>query len=174
VARAEALPFADGSFDLVSSSNVLEHAADRWGMVGELVRVCRPGGHVFLSWTNWLSPFGGHEWSPFHYLGPRLGPRAYRWLRGRPPPTTPPGRNLFVVHVGEVLRALGRTDLQIVDVAPRYWPRLAFLARIPGVREVALWNCAILIRRPPEGPGVLLGSGGGDRRWPGGASPPGR
>jgi len=35
----------------------------------------------------------------------------------------------------------------VLDVAPRYWPSLRILARIPGVREVAMWNCVILMRR---------------------------
>ncbi len=151
VARGERLPFADGSFDGVVSSNVLEHTADTWGMVRELLRVCRPGGLVYLSWTNWFSPLGGHEWSPLHYLGPRLGPRVYRAIRGTPPPWNVPGETLFPVHVGSVLRGLRPLDVDVLDVVPRYWPGLRFLARIPIVREVALWNCAVLMRRRKDG-----------------------
>lgn len=151
IGRGERLPFADGAFDGVISSNVLEHAPDAPRLVRELIRVCRPGGFVYLSWTNWYSPLGGHEWSPFHYLGPRLGPRAYRAVRGKQPPWNLPGRTLFPVHVGPTLRGLRHLDLEILDVAPRYWPALRFLARVPGLREVALWNCVVLMRRPPVG-----------------------
>jgi SAM-dependent methyltransferase len=45
-ARAEALPFPDGYFDLVCSSNVLEHLQDRRRAMGEAVRVLRPGGYM--------------------------------------------------------------------------------------------------------------------------------
>lgn len=38
------LPFADASFDVVYSSNVLEHIPDFAGMQRELARVLRPGG----------------------------------------------------------------------------------------------------------------------------------
>ena len=145
-ARAEHLPFADGAFDGVISSNVLEHTPDTDASLDELLRVTRPGGVVFLSWTNWYSPVGGHEWSPFHYLGPRAGVRAYRAVRGRPPPWNVPGRTLFPVHVGDVLKRVRVMDADIVDVAPRYWPSWRFLARIPGLREVALWNCVVLMR----------------------------
>jgi SAM-dependent methyltransferase len=148
--RAERLPFADGSFDGVISSNVLEHTADTWGSIRELIRVVRPGGVVFLSWTNWYSPLGGHEWSPFHYLGPDRGVRAYRAVRGKPPPWNVPGRTLFPVHVGDVLKGLSRLNVRIVDVAPRYWPSLRILSRLPGVREVALWNCMVLMERSPS------------------------
>jgi hypothetical protein len=116
-------------------------------MIHELIRVCRPGGHVYLSWTNWLSPWGGHEMTPLHYLGPRLGSRAYTALHARPPENMP-GETLFVLHVGTVLRAVRRLpDVRLVDVVPRYWPSLRFLSRMPGVREVALWNCVLLLRR---------------------------
>lgn len=146
VGRGEHLPFRDGSFDGVVSSNVLEHVEDTWGLIDELLRVCSPGGLIYLSWTNWYSPFGGHDWSPFHYLGQRLGPSTYRVLFRRTPMHLP-GRTLFPVHVGEVLRGLGRRNVRFLDVSPRYWPSLGFLAKIPGVREVALWNCVVLVQK---------------------------
>lgn len=58
------LPLATGSVDVCFSSNVLEHVPDPWRMADEMVRVTRPGGVVYLSFTNWLSPWGGHETSP--------------------------------------------------------------------------------------------------------------
>ena len=42
------LPFADDSFDICYSSNVLEHVPEPWRMAAEMVRVTRPGGTVFL------------------------------------------------------------------------------------------------------------------------------
>jgi SAM-dependent methyltransferase len=145
--HAERLPFADGSFDGVVSSNVLEHTPHWERAIRELVRVCAPGGYVYLSWTNWYSPLGGHEWSPMHYLGAHRGARAYERLRGTPPPWNVPGRTLFPVHVGPVLRLVDAVDVEVIDVAPRYWPSLRMLARLPVVREVALWNCVVLMRR---------------------------
>ena len=146
--RGESLPFAEGTFDVVVSSNVLEHVPDSRGAVAELARVCRPGGHVYLSWTNWFSPLGGHEMSPFHYLGPRLAVRMYRALR-RKAPANLPGRNLFAVNVGSVLRQLRGGPLDVLEVAPRYWPSLRILGRVPGLREVAMWNCVILLEKHP-------------------------
>ena len=145
--RGERLPFRDGAFDVVHCSNVLEHVPDPWELIAELLRVCRTGGVVYISWTNWYSPFGGHDWSPFHYLGPRVGLRAFRAVRGRDP-IQMPGRKLFPVHVGEIVRGLERRRVDVVDVAPRYWPSLRFLARVPWLREVALWNCVIVLRKP--------------------------
>src|SRR5262249_25496780 len=40
----EDLPFASDSFDLITSSDVLEHIADDRAVLGEMARVARPGG----------------------------------------------------------------------------------------------------------------------------------
>jgi SAM-dependent methyltransferase len=45
---AEALPFPDGSFDLVLLDNVLEHVQDRDRTLPEIHRVLRPGGTLYL------------------------------------------------------------------------------------------------------------------------------
>ena len=62
------LPFADGSVDVAYSSNVLEHVVDPWLMAEEMVRITRPGGLVFISYTVWFGPWGGHETAPWHYV----------------------------------------------------------------------------------------------------------
>lgn len=45
-ADAEALPFADGEFDVVTSSAGAIFAPDHQAVANELVRVCRPGGTI--------------------------------------------------------------------------------------------------------------------------------
>ena len=49
---AEALPFADGEFDIVMSCLGVMFAPHHQPSAGELLRVCRPGGTIgLLSWT---------------------------------------------------------------------------------------------------------------------------
>jgi 2-polyprenyl-6-hydroxyphenyl methylase/3-demethylubiquinone-9 3-methyltransferase len=48
---AEALPFADGEFDVVTSSVGAQFAPDHQAVADELVRVCRPGGTIGMA--NW-------------------------------------------------------------------------------------------------------------------------
>lgn len=50
VALAESIPFADASFDLAFSDNVLEHLSDPAAGFREIARVLKPGG-VFLAKT---------------------------------------------------------------------------------------------------------------------------
>src|SRR6202142_4710285 len=51
VADAEALPFADASFDAVLSTFGVMFAPDQPQAAAELLRVCRPGGRIGLA--NW-------------------------------------------------------------------------------------------------------------------------
>jgi len=46
------LPIRTASVDICYSSNVLEHVPQPWTMADEMVRVTRPGGLVFISYTT--------------------------------------------------------------------------------------------------------------------------
>jgi len=147
LADAADLPFADGTLDGVFASNLLEHAPDTFGIVREIERVLKPGGWGYISWTNWYSPWGGHDMSPYHFLGPTRGPRVYEERNG-PPRKNRYGEGLFAVHVGPTLAMVrARPNLIVEHVEPRYWPKLSFIAKVPGLREVAMWNCVIRVRK---------------------------
>jgi SAM-dependent methyltransferase len=151
VGDAMDLPLAAGSLDGVFASNMLEHTPDFRRVISEMARVLRPGGWIYLSWTNWFSPWGGHDMTPFHLLGPRLGARLYERRHGGRAPKNLLGHTLWPVHVGPTLRFIrSHPELEIVRVEPRYWPRLRFIVHIPLLREVATWNCVIWMRKRAE------------------------
>jgi SAM-dependent methyltransferase len=146
---ALALPFGDDSVDVAYSSNVLEHVPHPELMADEMVRVTRPGGLVFLSWTTWLSPWGGHETAPWHYLGGRYAARRFTERAGRPPKNEY-GRTLFAISAGRMTRWRRRVEaegrVRLVAVLPRYHPRWAhWVARVPLLREVACWNYVLVL-----------------------------
>jgi SAM-dependent methyltransferase len=145
------LPFPDGVADLTFSSNVLEHVADPGRFVTESIRVTRPGGLVYLSFTAWFSPWGGHETSPWHYLGGHRAARRYQ-RRNQRPPGNLFGTSLFACHVGTTLRMVGaRRDVEIVDAIPRYYPGwMRGVVRIPVLRELVTWNLLLILRRRPD------------------------
>jgi SAM-dependent methyltransferase len=60
VADGMALPFTDGSFDLVLSHAVIEHVQDAPRYLRECARVLTPRGHVYLSTAPYLSFAGAH------------------------------------------------------------------------------------------------------------------
>lgn len=148
VADGTRLPVAPAAVDLVVSSNVLEHVPAPFALVDEMIRVLRPGGHLWLSFTNWLGPWGGHETSPWHLLGGQAARRRFERRTGRPPKNRY-GESLFPLHVGPFLHRLGQMrDLEVLDARPRYLPDgAAPLVRVPLVRELCTWNLEVLARR---------------------------
>lgn len=125
-----------GQHDLVMCSNVLEHLECPRPLLLHLDQLLKPGGVFYLSWTNWLSPWGGHEFSPWHYFGKQSGP------------IHTVGKNLFKTYIGEVLRTLrSHPNLTVQRMAPRYYNELGFLMKLPVAREFLAWNCALQIKQ---------------------------
>lgn len=71
-ADAEALPFADGSFDVVVSTFGVMFTPDQGRAAAELVRVCRPGGRIGLA--NWTPE--GFIGQLFKTIGRHVAPPA--------------------------------------------------------------------------------------------------
>ena len=147
-ADGRALPLRDDVVDVAFSSNVFEHVPQPERLADELVRVTRPGGLVVLSYTNWLSPWGGHETSPFHYLGGERAIRRYSRHYGHPPKNRI-GENLFRTSVAQGLRwARSVPDAVLLEALPRYYPRWTRpVLRVAGVREVVTWNLWLVLRK---------------------------
>jgi SAM-dependent methyltransferase len=148
VATGTMLPIPSAVFDVCCSLNVLEHVREPWAVADEMVRVVRPGGLVFVSVTNWYSPWGGHETSPWHYLGGERAVERYRRRHGRPPKNRY-GRSLFPIHVSEAMAwARHHRQAMLLEARPRYLPEWCRpIVAVPGLREVATWNLALVLRR---------------------------
>ena len=146
-ASALRLPVASGSVDVCFSANVLEHVGD-WPR-------CSPrwSGHPARQGDlrvvhNWLSPWGGHETSPWHYLGGERAARLYQRRHGRPPKNRF-GTSLYPVSVAAALRWARSADgVVLTDAVPRYLPGWTRpVLALPAVREVVTWNLLLVLRR---------------------------
>jgi SAM-dependent methyltransferase len=113
-ADAEALPFPDGSFDVVLSTCGAMFAPDQERTASELLRVCRPGGRV-----------GMVNWTPDSYVG-ELFKAISRYL---PPP--PEVRPPALWGSQERLRELFGGAVSISA------PRRSFLWRFPSAEHQA-------------------------------------
>ena len=93
------LPFADEAMDLVWSSSTIEHLPDPDAAVGEMRRVAKPEGYVFLGVPSATGPLG-----------------FQRWIAG-----TPFGVWIGTVFTATRLRALaGRAGLACIDLRAYY------------------------------------------------------
>lgn len=146
-ARAEALPFPDACFDLVCSSNVLEHLEDRRRGLQEAVRVLRPGGYmahavpsrVWKALKMFLNPPG----YALHMVG------KWSWLRRR---QAAPGEGTKAVRVprpglGGLLRRCFFTEIhgtfpshgaEFVAYGRKPWKKALSDSRLEWVAEVPL------------------------------------
>ena len=107
---ALALPFADGSFDRVIASEVLEHIPDDEAAMAELTRVLRPGGTMAVT-------------------VPRCGPEFVNWALSDDYHNVP-GGHVRIYRQSQLVGRLERTGLQRVGShhahglhAPYWWLR---------------------------------------------------
>jgi SAM-dependent methyltransferase len=143
-----ALGLGDDVADLAFSSNVLEHVARPDALLREMWRVTKPGGVVYVSYTLWWGLWGGHETSPWHFLGGAYAARRYERRHGRRPGNYF-GESLFGYRVGPILNMARRLPHDQLHVFPRYYPRwLHWVIWIPGLRELVAWNLVLVLRKP--------------------------
>ncbi len=107
VAFGEKLPLLDGSFDLVFSTEVLQHVQDLQQVIAETHRVLRPGGHCYHEAPNGSYPREFHYrifWIP---CMPKPLAKLYARLRGRDPRHLDDIRFLYGRPLKAVLRRIG-------------------------------------------------------------------
>jgi SAM-dependent methyltransferase len=152
--RCDPLPWTDDSFDYVVLSHVLEHVPDALWVFGEAVRVCRPGGLIFIEAPSdrslWFSfPWAQHlhlmlsYWDDPTHVGRPFTPQAlYRlalyWSCW--PVVVRYDQTLrdLILLPARLVRALWCRDPDAVVAA--WWRALG-------------WTCYGLIRKPDEATG---------------------
>ncbi len=110
--RAEQLPFADESFDIVFAVTVLCFVADGDAAIREMARVLRPGGRLVLGELNrWSS------WAALRWVKGLAGSRTWRSARFR--------------TASQLRRSMAAAGLSVVSVdGAVFYPQLATAARL--------------------------------------------
>jgi ubiquinone/menaquinone biosynthesis C-methylase UbiE len=155
----EHLPFDDGVFDVVYSTNVLEHVQDPWTVLQEAFRVLKPGGYLQFIFPNYGSVWEGHYCIPWLPYTPRWLGKLYVRLLGHDPSfldTLQTG--LTPIWVKRALRSLGNVrvvsmGLEVFQerlISPKYegWEGTATLiGALQLLRRLGVANILQLIVR---------------------------
>lgn len=161
VADALAIPLCQESIDLVFCASLIEHTHRPALLLAEIQRVLRKGGFCYLSFPPFFSPLGGHEFSPWHYLGEEWALRLNR-RRARFPawvgdvyqvPTSPRSLSesfqtwgIYKMTISKAKHLIAETQFQIINISTRYLPVSA--VRWPILGEVLTWHAQFLLEKP--------------------------
>lgn len=161
MANALCSPLRDESADFVFCASLIEHVANPTGLLKEIRRVLITGKCCYLSFPPFYSPLGGHEFSPFHYLGERWalrlkgeGDRNPEWVDRLYDVCSKPQSfsetyedwGLFKMTVAGARRLIKSSRLEIVDMSTRFMP--VSLIRWPVLGEVFTWHAQFLLKKP--------------------------
>jgi SAM-dependent methyltransferase len=67
IGRLEELPWASGTFDLITCLDVIEHTPDDRATLAELLRVCAPGGWLLVTVPAYQALWSQHDEANHHY-----------------------------------------------------------------------------------------------------------
>jgi SAM-dependent methyltransferase len=154
-AAAERLPWPEGEFQLVVSSNVLEHVADPEQAIREMWRVTQPGGVLLNQCPNYLVPYEPHYRVPIIPCAVGLSGRAI-WRGWHNQDLWRSLNSIHALQVMRIARSLPGATLVFRNPTAMLYERLARDARFLN-RHRALARCislplvrTVLMKMPPR------------------------
>lgn len=154
------VPLRSESMDFVFCASLIEHVPDPAALMKEIQRVLRPGCVAYVSFPPYYSPPGGHEFTPYHYLGEKLAlklvPRkraVAEWVRTMYSANEDAtafndlyaGWGLYRMTIGKMRRIITETGFESLDMSTRYMPVSAI--RWPVLNEFLTWHAQFLVRK---------------------------
>ena len=145
-------PFKDDSFDFIFCSSLIEHINDPAEMLREVKRVLTGNGFLYLSFPPFFSPYGGHFFSPYHYLGEKNAVKITKKFNTNIGDNVTEysncwgeGRGLFKRTIRSVRTLLHEFTFDIEYVWPRFMMNFNF-AKVPLLNEVLCWHVCFVCR----------------------------
>lgn len=129
VGVGEKLPFPDGSFDLLFSTEVLQHVQKMEQVMAETSRVLRPGGHCYHEAPNNLYPWEFHYRMLWFPGMPKPLGKLYARLRGKDPRHLDDINFIYPRSLTKLMLRYGFREIRdLYEV--EFWQKAADTARI--------------------------------------------
>lgn len=122
-ARGESLPFPSEDFELVWCFTVLEHVDDVPGCIGEMIRVTKPRGYVFIVTPDYRQFYEGHYKMTMPMFAPKWMLRLWLRLRGRSPEFLRTLRFVTSRQLANIFRSHPVTAFQLLLPWPDSWKK---------------------------------------------------
>jgi SAM-dependent methyltransferase len=155
------VPLRSESMEVVFCASLIEHVREPEALLWEIKRILRPGCMAYVSFPPYYSPPGGHEFTPYHYLGERLALRLVPrkravagWVRTMYTANDEAtsfndlyaGWGLYRMTIGKMRRLIAQTGFTCLDMSTRYLPVSAI--RWPVLNELLTWHAQFLLQKP--------------------------
>lgn len=159
-ADALSIPLRDESVGFILCASLIEHVLDPVRLLAEIQRTLVRRGYCYLSFPPFYSPLGGHEFSPFHYLGEHWAIRlkgrrrkALEWVNNLYKVSHNPQSfsdiyqdwGLYKMTIARVRRLIDSSELHIVNMSTRFLP--ISLIRWPLLGEIFTWHAQFLLQK---------------------------
>lgn len=134
------LPFDDDSFDVVVSTSCLEHDPLFWLTFGEMLRVVRPGGFVYINAPS-NGVYHGYPFDHWRFY-PDAGRALEAWSRRLSRPAI-----LIESFIGRKVGDVWADNVMVfsLEPLPSVLPEPLLHARVPGSSNVRVHGCADLL-----------------------------
>jgi SAM-dependent methyltransferase len=123
--NAEKLDFNDNIFDLIYSTNVLEHVQDPEKVLCESLRVLKPGGYLQFVIPNYFSFWEGHYGILWPCITNKLLGKIYARLTGQNPDYIDTLQLISPQFLKKILNRLSGNDFEVLD-----WGKEIFKKRL--------------------------------------------
>lgn len=160
LADALRLPFPNGQFDLLICASLIEHVPDPSALLLEILRVMKNGGIVYLSYPPYYSPWGGHQFSPFHLFGERFALwaarqrglfRGRKWLQEKFPVRPASFASAYgswgsyKLTIAKIKKESRKVPVEVLECSTRWLP--IDFSGAPILGEFLTWHVQFLLRK---------------------------
>lgn len=159
IADAMKTPFGSQGFDMVICASLIEHVQNPKNLILELIRLVKPKGYIYISFPPFYSINGGHQFSPFHYLGEKVSIKLTGWRerllrrnwytklsydKGTSFENAFGNWGLYPLTIKDTTEIINELPVELINRSTRWLP--VDFSGIPYLGEIITWHVQFLLQ----------------------------